>query len=113
MLQWKQEWLRRPAANLSQPWLSPILAGVSSKVPGGATILVNDNWEAYNNYLPAYHYMPTVSKVDATPRSPERANEIGFALLTNEAPEPVGTTLLQSFPTNIPGRSVELYAEGN
>lgn len=105
-----QEWLKRPPLMLYQPWLKPILAGISSDVPPGSTIVVNDNWEAYHTYLPKYDYEPTTSATDITPRNPERANGAHFFLLTNDVLPMPGITLIQVFPTNLPGRTVNLYA---
>ena len=104
-----QEWERRPPLRIYQPWLQPILAGISAEVPVGSTILINDNWEEYAVYLPKYYYEPTVSTFDVTPRNAERAKDIRFFLLNDDAPRIPHTTLLRSFVTNIPGRSVKLY----
>lgn len=106
-----QEWFKRPSTMLYRPWLGPILTGVSAKVPTGATILVNDNWEAYYEYLPKYDYEPTVSESDSSPRIAARTKEVQFSLLNDEAPRIPDTELLGSFPTNVPGHSVKLYGK--
>ncbi len=106
-----QEWFRRPSTALYGPWLGPVLTGVAGKVPSGATILVNDNWEAYYEYLPKYDYEPTVSTTDMTPRIPARTKNVRYFLLSGNAPEIPDTELLESFPTNVPGRSVNLYGK--
>jgi hypothetical protein len=102
------EWLSRPSLNLYQPWLQPVLAGVSAHVPPGSVILVNDYEEAYVAYLPRYVYEATVSPTDLTPR--DNARDVHFFLLTQEAPPVPDSSLIESFPTAVPGRSVQLYA---
>jgi len=106
-----QEWLHRPSSTLYRSWLKPVLVGVSSQVPAGSTILVNDNWEAYYAYLPQYDYEPTVSESDLTPRIQGRAKDAQFLLLTEKAPKAANTRLLEVFPTTVPGRFLELYSE--
>ncbi len=106
-----QEWFRRPSIVMYRPWLGPILKGVAGKVPSGATILVNDNWEAYYEYLPNYDYEPTLSTTDMTPRIPTRAKNIQYFLLSGNMPGIPDTELLESFPTNVPGRRVNLYGK--
>jgi len=104
-----QEWMQRPSITLYKSWLKPVLIGVSSKVPAGATILVNDNWEAYYAYLPGYDYEPTAAVLDLAPRNPERTKEIHFALLTNNAPRIPDATLLEVFPTKDAEHTINLY----
>ncbi len=104
-----QEWVRRQPLRLYQPWLQPILTGVKANVPGGATILVNDYWEEYYTYLPAYDYEPTVSVSDIAPRSAERTKGVRYFLFRGEAPKGSNVKLVESFPTNIPGHTVDLY----
>jgi hypothetical protein len=104
-----QEWVRRQPLRLYQPWLQPILVGVEANVPRGSTILVNDYLEAYYAYLPVYDYEPTESVTDPTPRNAERTKGVQYFLLSGEAPAIPDTKLLQSFPTNIPGHTVDLY----
>jgi hypothetical protein len=106
-----QEWSRRQPRMFYQPWLKPILDGVSAEVPAGAVILVNDNLEAYSTYLPKYDYQPTMSISDLTPRIPGRTRGIHFLLFDDSPVQDPNTKLLNSFPTNIPGRTVKLYVE--
>ena len=56
-----------------------------------------------------YDYEPTVSTTDMTPRIPARTKNVRYFLLSGNAPEIPDTELLESFPTNVPGRSVNLY----
>lgn len=104
-----QEWVRRQPLRLYQPWLQPILVGVEANVPRGSTILVNDYWEEYYTYLPIYDYEPTESVTDPTPRSAERTRGVKYFLFRGEEPKPSNVKLLESFPTNIPGHTVDLY----
>ena len=104
-----QEWVRRQPLRLYQPWLQPILVGVEANVPRGSTILVNDYWEEYYNYLPGYDYEPTVSVSDTTPRSTERTQGVRYFLFRGVVPKTANAKLLESFPTNIPGHTVDLY----
>ena len=101
----------RPPTVLYRPWLGRILAGVAGEVPSGATILVNDNWEAYYEYRPKYDYEPTISSADMTPCIPTRTKNVQYFLLTGNVPGVPDTELLESFPTNVPGRSVNLYGK--
>lgn len=107
-----QEWMQRPSIELYKPWLKPIIAGVSSKIPTGATILVNDNWEAYYAYLPGYNFDPTVTTSSLISRYPCRSKEIHFALLTNRAPRIPNATLLEVFPTVDAEHTINLYRYG-
>ena len=104
-----QEWVRRQPLRLYEPWLQPILVGVEANVPRGSTILVNDYLEAYYTYLPGYHYEPTESITNTTPRSAERTKGVRYFLFRGEAPKTSNVKLLESFPTNIPGHTVDLY----
>lgn len=104
-----QEWVRRQPLRLYQPWLQPILVGVEANVPRGSTILVNDYLEAYYTYLPVYDYEPTESVTDMTPRSAERTQGVKYFLFFGAVPKASNIKLLESFPTNTPGRTVDLY----
>ncbi|HZC42903.1 MAG TPA: hypothetical protein VE195_01940 [Acidobacteriaceae bacterium] len=104
-----QEWVRREPLRLYQPWLQPILVGVQANVPRGSTVLVNDYWEPYYTYLPFYDYEPTESVSDTTPRSAERTRGVKYFLFHGAVPKASNVKLLESFPTNIPGRTVDLY----
>jgi hypothetical protein len=104
-----QEWVRRQPLRLYEPWLQPILIGVQANVPRGSTILVNDYWEEYYTYLPAYDYEPTESVKDTTPRSAERTRGVKYFLFRGEEPKTSNVKLLESFPTNTPGHTVDLY----
>lgn len=107
-----QEWLHRPSSTLYQSWLKPVLIGVSSRVPAGSTILVNDNWEAYYAYLPQYDYEPTISETDLTPRSLRYANDVQYLLLKNWRQPVPDFTPIARFPITIPGQAIKLYLRG-
>ena len=104
-----QEWVRRQPLRLYEPWLQPILVGVEANVPRGSTILVNNYWEGYYTYLPAYDYEPTESVTDTTPRSAVRTRGVKYFLFCGAVPKASNIKLLESFPTNTPGRTVDLY----
>jgi hypothetical protein len=104
-----QEWVRRQPLRLYQPWLQPILVGVQANVPRGSTILVNDYWEEYFTYLPIYDYEPTESVKDLTPRIAERTKGVKYFLFRGAVPKGSTVKLLESFPTNTPGHTVDLY----
>lgn len=104
-----QEWVRRQPLRLYEPWLQPILAGVEANVPRGSIILVNDYLEAYYTYLPVYDYEPTESAKDTTPRSAERTKGMKYFLFHEQVPKGSNIKLLESFPTNLPGRTIGLY----
>lgn len=103
-----QEWRQRESAMAFRPWLTPILSGISEKVPSGETLLATDNWEALWLYLPQYRFEPTEAKNSSEPRSKWRATRIRYYIFDGAVSAPTGSHPLAVYST-YPGRTEVLW----
>ena len=75
----------------------------------GSTILVNDYWEEYYTYLPAYDYEPTESVKDPTPRSAERTKGVKYFLFRGVVPQAIECQTARVISNQYSRTHVDLY----
>lgn len=104
-----QEYSQRSGSIYFRPWLQPVFAGISTNVPKGATILVNDNLEDFYTYLPGYDFEPTAERNSNLARTSWRASAARYFLLENETPPPSDARRIGSWTTYAPDHALNLY----
>lgn len=86
----------------TRPWLANVFAAIRANVPAGSTVLVNNNREALQLYLPSFRFEPTLTPTSPEPRTPERAASARFGLFNNAVTPPAPATTLATIPAANP-----------